>query len=265
MEKVLINSERWFSRQDLKGELWKSIKDYEGLYEVSNFGRIRSVDRYVEQQGRMQLYKGCLMSPFYNNSGYVCIRLSKNNKKHNFTLHRLVAIAFLPNPNNLPCINHIDESHDNNCIDNLEWCDQSYNQGYGSLPLRRKLAYGTRIAQYDLNGKYIRDFLSAREAEAEIGINHTQIVKCCKGLYHSAGGFIWREYDGDNQKIITPTRGRNSKRRICQYDKDLNLIAIFNSTREAERLTGCHHNYISYCCSGKINEVNGYIWRYKDE
>ena len=205
------------------------------------------------------------MSPYYNNRGYVCVRLSKNNKKRGFTLHRLVAIAFLPNPNKLPCINHKDESHDNNCVDNLEWCDQSYNQGYGSLPHRRRIAYGTRVAKYDLDGKFIKDYLSAREAEKETGINHEQILECCKGISHTAGGYVWRAFDGNNKKNAIPTRGKNSKRRICQYDKDLNLIAIFGSTREAERITGCHHNYISYCCSGKISKINGYIWRYKDE
>ena len=115
-------------------ECWKYIIGYEGLYEVSNLGRIRSLPRLTgARNNKTRLVKGKVLKPYLQNNGYeiVDLFLSPNNKKH-FLVHRLVAEAFIPNPDNLQEVNHKDEDKCNNNIDNLEWCDHAYNNNYGT-------------------------------------------------------------------------------------------------------------------------------------
>lgn len=117
-------------------EVWKPVKDWEGIYEVSNQGRVRSIDRHVRHwQGGLSFIKGKMLKPSNNNAkGYYRVLLfnSSENRKKCCAVHRLVAEAFVPNPNNLPQVNHIDEDKSNNRADNLEWCDNQYNCSYGS-------------------------------------------------------------------------------------------------------------------------------------
>lgn len=112
-------------------EIWKSIKGFEGLYEISNIGNVRSVDRLVNNKSGKSLKKGRQLKPHISN-GYYGVILSKDNKTVKKNIHRLVAEAFIPNPNNLPQINHKDEDKLNNIYTNLEWCDCKYNINYGS-------------------------------------------------------------------------------------------------------------------------------------
>lgn len=113
-------------------EVWKQIKEFEGLYEVSNLGNVRSVDRFVNHsKGGKSLKKGKILKPSIGN-GYLAVILSKNNILVRKNIHRLVAEAFIPNPYNLKQINHKDENKLNNIFTNLEWCDCKYNINYGS-------------------------------------------------------------------------------------------------------------------------------------
>lgn len=107
-------------------EIWKPVVEYEGLYEVSNTGLVRSL-RYNK-----------IMSPNINRYGYKYINLCKDGIIKTKTIHRLVAQAFIPNPDNLPMVNHKDEDKGNNCVENLEWCDQKYNVNYGMSQEKRK-------------------------------------------------------------------------------------------------------------------------------
>ena len=113
-------------------EIWKPIKGYEGLYEVSNLGNIRSLDRYIEQKqfsGTIfkRLYKGKILKPQLRNSGYLMVNL----KNKQIVVHRLVAETFIENPENKPYINHKDACRTNNCVSNLEWVTHSENVQYG--------------------------------------------------------------------------------------------------------------------------------------
>ena len=155
-----------------ENEIWKPVVGYEGLYEVSNYGRIRSVDRVVFQQGRNQLYRGRIMATFINNSGYEAIRLSKGNKKKGMLIHRIVAEAFLPNPNSHPYVNHKDETKTNNSADNLEWCSLEYNVNYGTSTRRRSIKMGKRIYAYSLKGEFLATYFSIREAERVTGVKN---------------------------------------------------------------------------------------------
>ena len=114
-------------------EIWKDIAGYEGIYQVSNLGNVRSLDRYIiNSKGSKCFLKGKLMKLNKSGGGYVCINLTKNGKVKGHFVHRLVAQAFIPNPHNLLQINHIDECITNNCVDNLEWCNSYYNTHYGT-------------------------------------------------------------------------------------------------------------------------------------
>ena len=112
-------------------EIWKDIEGYEGLYQVSNFGRVKSLDRYVLRNGNSLFVNGIVLSQL-NNRGYLTVRLCNSGKYKNYLVHRLVANAFIRNDNNYSEINHIDENKHNNHVDNLEWCDRKYNVNYGS-------------------------------------------------------------------------------------------------------------------------------------
>lgn len=111
-------------------EVWKDIKNYEGCYQVSNLGRVRSLTRKVKTFNGVRTSKGQLLKPLKTNTGYYRVDLKQNQKDKYMSIHRLVAEAFIPNPNNYPIINHKDNNPQNNCVDNLEWCTQSYNVKY---------------------------------------------------------------------------------------------------------------------------------------
>lgn len=109
-------------------EIWKDIPGYEGYYQVSNIGRVRSLDRVKRDGIKM---KGVIRKPHIDACGYHLVALIKDCKVKNTGIHRLVAMAFIPNPDNLPQVNHIDEVRSHNSVDNLEWCSVAYNQNYG--------------------------------------------------------------------------------------------------------------------------------------
>lgn len=120
--------------------MWKDIKGYEGLYQVSTDGEVRSLDRYEKSKGNStRLRKGQIKTLSVDKDGYKKIGLWKNSKVKYFRVHRLVAETFIDNPNNLSEVNHIDEDKSNNCVDNLEWCDRKYNNNYGSKPRQNYL------------------------------------------------------------------------------------------------------------------------------
>lgn len=192
-------------------EIWKPVVGYEGLYEVSSFGRVRSLDRIISHISRTQegkeyttthTYKGKNLSLNKRKGNYLCVSLSKNGFVITTAVHRIVAEAFLPNPNNLPMINHKDENPSNNCVENLEWCDAKYNMNYGAINKRRgkSLGYGKDnpyslpIIQYSKNGEFIKEWASSMDIERELHIQHSNITKCCKkhSHYKTAGGFIWK-------------------------------------------------------------------------
>lgn len=116
----------------MEKEVWKDIKHYEGLYKISNYGRVWSV------------HKQDFKAPHTKDNGYMFVQLYKNGKMRNEHVHRLVALTFIPNPHNLPQVNHKDEDKSNNCVDNLEWCDCKYNNNYGTA---RKRSVATKKEQ----------------------------------------------------------------------------------------------------------------------
>ena len=140
-------------------EEWRPVVGYEGLYEVSNTGRVRSVDRYVKTcYGSYRLHKGKVLSPGIRPDGYLVVSLQYRM----FRVHRIVAEAFLPNPDNLPQVNHKDEDKSNNRVDNLEWCTAKYNNNYGTARIRAKESaikngYCTGLSKEEYRKKYYQE------------------------------------------------------------------------------------------------------------
>lgn len=119
-------------------EIWKDIEGFEGLYQVSNLGRVKCVEHKCPGRHGLRTVKEHLMTQVKGSKGYFYVALSNMDRGRTFTVHRLVAKAFIPNPENLPCVNHKDEDKFNNNVDNLEWCTSLYNNTYNDVHLRRK-------------------------------------------------------------------------------------------------------------------------------
>ena len=175
-------------------EIWKPVDGFEGVYEVSNYGRVKSLARNIDHNGFIRHRKERILKPIRRNrQGYMAVNLYTG--KHQFTMyaiHRLVGAAFLPNPDGLPYINHKHENPMNNRADNLEWCTQTYNTNYGTCPARISLAGSKRVAQKSMDGKIIRLWPSATAAGRGIGINGVgHIGDAANGKRPHAYGYKW--------------------------------------------------------------------------
>ena len=185
----------------MKGEIWKDIKGYDVLYQVSNMGNVKSLN--YNHTGKERI-----MKPQKNNNGYLQVQLCKDGKAKMYLVHQLVATVFCENPHGFKEVNHIDEDKTNNCVENLEYCSRSYNLSYNDRA--KKVAERLRgrkqseetikkkskpvIAIHKING-LVLEFSSIIEAERETGIANSHICACCKGKYKSAGGFVWHYVD----------------------------------------------------------------------
>lgn len=165
-------------------EIWKDIKNYEGLYQISNLGNVKSVKRYRNAGTGNYLQKEKIISQF-DVRGYKQVRLCKDKKYKNFSVHRLVAKAFIPNTEEKEQVNHINGIKSDNRLDNLEWCTQSENQIHAYRTGLQKPIFGRKsllskpVNQFDLKGNFIKKFCSMMEAERETGIEHSNISRCC--------------------------------------------------------------------------------------
>ena len=163
-------------------EEWRDIKGFEGLYQVSNTGKVKSLERTVWNGRGYRTVPEKIMKTHDNGKGYLQVKLCKDGKGKKYKINRLVAQAFLDNPNNLPEVNHKDKIRTNDNVDNLEWCTKQYNIDY-SLS---KAVIGIN----KISGLII-EFPSLMEAERQTGINHGNVCKCLKGNLKSTGGFYW--------------------------------------------------------------------------
>lgn len=186
-------------------EIWKDIKDYEGVYQVSNMGNVRSLDRQSHETLNIKAHNltGRLMKACDNSKGYKFLRFCKNGRSYTKYVHRLVAETFIPNPDNKPQVNHKDMIKSNNNVDNLEWMTSSENiihglkNGHKRTRLIKK--YGAKnhrskaVGKFDLEHNLLEVYGGTLEAERETGICHVGIIQCCNNEKYrkTAGGFIW--------------------------------------------------------------------------
>lgn len=183
-------------------EEWRDIKGYENLYQVSNFGRIKSLDRYKITKGRYGKLKikikGKVLKPCLNHDGYYEVVLSKDGKAKMFRLHRIVANTFIENKRVANQVNHINGNKLDNRVDNLEWCTCKENIRHAVnnnliKPVKGKNHYlAKKIGKFDKNNNLINIYETITEAGKQNKILNTSIVNCLKGRSKTSGGYIWK-------------------------------------------------------------------------
>lgn len=210
-EKVEVNSERWLDLEPLKNEVWRDIQGYEGLYQISNYGRVKRIVKYKNEYCKYYiplLKTDKILKCINNSNGYNCVCLCKNNKSKRIYIHLLVANNFLDRNNfkYMPYeniseinidkleVNHKDEKTNNNIVENLEFCTSKYNANYGNRNKKMKekqtKKYGKRVIQYDTNNNIIKKYQSIAEVSQHLNVSHTAIYLCCRGINKTCRGYI---------------------------------------------------------------------------
>lgn len=253
--------------KDLEGEVWKDVVGYEGLYEVSNKGRVKSLNYH--STNRPSLLRHDIRNDYHR------VTLCKNNKTKKFFVHRLVYEAFigdLPkyesqgegNGDKMWCINHKDENPNNNCIENLEVLSIAENNRYGLFGQKVSEAKSMAVYQYDLDGNFVKKWKSTIECQ-ENGFQSSKISLCCNKKRFSHKKYIWsykklnKKEVKEKAKIASEKMKRCFPKKVFQYTKKLELVRIWESQGECEGF-GFDQPSISACCLGKLKTHNGYIW-----
>lgn len=173
-------------------EIWKDVKGYEGLYQVSNLGNIKSLARYKKNHSKLQKVEERKLNMYTNKyNGYVYIVLTKNAIEKNIRVHKLVAQAFIPNSENKPQINHIDGNKENNRVDNLEWCTCKENVIHAYKNGLAKNKQKVKIRQYDKQHNFIAEFDGLLKASKELGISIGNISMCINNKRKTTNGYIF--------------------------------------------------------------------------
>ena len=175
--------------------VWKDVSGFEGLYQVNNYGEVKSICRFEPNSGRAGMwYKERTLKQGKDRNGYLQVVLHKHGKPYTYKVHRLVAIEFLDNPENLPCINHKDENKQNNNIENLEWCDVKYNNNYNDRQIKISQKRKRSVIQTDLLGNFIARYDSIKSAAKAVNGCAGHIIYCCKGKWKRHKNYMW-EYE----------------------------------------------------------------------
>ena len=281
-----VNSQRWLDISDLPHEIWKNIQGYEGAYQVSCYGRIKSLPRtkrggsFVYPAKIIKLYLG--KAPKNN---YYIVVLQKDGAKSIKRVCRLVARAFIDNPSNLPQVNHIDENTHNDTVWNLEWCTASYNCSYGEHPKKISKAAKERtrtgkcsdgsdyqgimvapVLQYDINGNFIREFESVKEAREKYS---SRVQDCLSGKTTQEGGFQWKYKTDTTYPHKIDAYVKNVNQSLCcsrpiKQLKDGVVVATYGSIKEASVKTGFDYSGIKKCLNGTYKQTFGFTWEYDD-
>lgn len=251
----------------LMQEIWKPVpfEQFCDYCSVSNLGNVKLTKQC--RKTHVALKPG-LLKPQIGEWGYAIVNLQSPNEYKRISVHRLVALTFIPNPLNKPQVNHIDGNKLNNCVDNLEWVTVSENlkhayknglnyydpNSYDYLP----------VYQFDLNGNYIQKFSTCAEAGRILGIDSTSISACCHNRRNSAGGFLFSRSKECNPKPLKTVR-HHTNIPVIQYDLKGNLINVFSSAKDASKALKISLSPICACCRGSLKTYKGFIWKYEGE
>lgn len=269
-----------------QGEIWKDVKGYEGYYQVSNLGRVKGVERFVRQGNSIRHVKERLVKIYRGGHGYLCATLCKDKKSKTITVHRLIAKAFIPNPDNKPEVDHINTNRTDCRLENLRWVTHAENmrnplsqQSIKSnskthealrksiktkIERKRKTA-PKRVYQFSINREFIAEYESAREASRVTGLTAMTIAEVSRGGLRgrqSCGGYLW-----SRSKDIIPVYEPYKKKQkpILQYTKDWVLVKRWDSIKEACETLGLKPSNINRNASGRKKCLcGGYNWKYEN-
>lgn len=251
----------------MEQEIWKDVVGWEGLYKVSNLGRVKSLPKLKKTPTTTFWTEERFIDGYEDKGGYLRVQLCRNGKSYHIALHRLVAEAFIGERKGLT-INHKDENKKNNHADNLEYLTRADNIRYGS-GVRRSAEnrrynplIGKAVNQYSLDGRFIRRYKSASLAAFLNGWGEcsSDIHQCCRRERHTANGYIWR-HDGDTDPSF---ERKTNARGVTQFDLDMNFVAEYDSLEEASQVTHTPKSLICRCCRGERTHTKGFIWKYKE-
>ena len=285
MEKVEVNSERWLSLEDLNGEIWKDT-EYP-FYQISNYGRLKRlahmiIPRIHNKHSHPHWIKDKICKVNISRN-YYNFRVSVNGVLISVSIHRLVAKAFIPNPNNYEFVNHRNENKLDNRSVNLEWCTAKYNSNYASCQIRHANTVRTNsrakiinICQYNRKGELIHIYLTRGELD-DAGFQYKTVMRTCRGRQESASGYIWR-FKGDAFSPITHKKFENTidKTVLC-CSKDGTILKEYTNIKEAvlelwpkenPTVLKQKRNSISSCCrrtNKRFRSFAGYLWYFKED
>lgn len=281
-----VNSQRWLDVSDLPNEVWQDIQGYEGAYQISCYGRIKSLPR--TRRGGSFVYPAKIIKLHLGKTpknDYYIVVLYKNGTKSTKRVCRLVASAFIDNPSNLPQVNHIDENTHNDTAWNLEWCTASYNNSYGEHPKKISKAAKERtrtgkcfdgsnylgkmvapVLQYDLDGNFIREFESVTEAKEKYS---SRVQDCLNGKTTQASGFQWKYKTDATYPHKIDAYVKNVNQSLCcsrpvKQLKDGVVVTTYGSIKEASAKTGFDYSGIKKCLNGTYKQTFGFTWEYDD-
>lgn len=251
--------------ESIPNEEWKDIRGFEGRYQVSNMGRVRSLDRWTNHK-RSQFIKGKILKPTLNKKehsryGYYHVSLSDGSRNYShFEVHRLVALHFVPGYEEGLVVNHINEYSLDNRAENLEWCTFQYNLNYSDV-----VAWKRRpVYQYSMEGDFIAKHKCCADIEKLFGTYQGAMVHT---MYESKTG-IWKGYRWSYEQRTKEQwqdiarKHKSSRKPVAQYDEQWNEIARFTTATEASKMFGVTVSAICYCCNGKTKRSAGYRWKY---
>ena len=270
----------------MEKEIWKKVNGYEDYYEVSNTGKVRSISREIKRSNKGNYYQeGKVLTLSQNRKGYYIANLWINGKGKKHFIHRLVADAFIDNPNNYPVINHKDENPQNNNVENLEWCTYSYNVNYGIANKRRIKTISKPIYQLDKDSKeIIKIWTNANEVANHYNCSKGKIFGWCQD-YAEAEGCIWCYADNyesgfkgkvrrayrvkpkptEEDIIRRGIKRKNRNRPICKISMDdFTIIKRYDNINEAKD-DGNDYNKLYACLSKQTKKYNNFFWCYADE
>lgn len=234
-------------------EQWKTII-YNGIttyYSVSSVGKVKNnkTNKELKQQ---------------NQNGYLHCTIFVNGIQKRCRVHRLVALAFIPNPENRPFVNHIDGNRTHNSIDNLEWVTAKENAKHAVETGLRQHGRNKAVVQYTMEGEKLLTFQSITEAAIETNSQATKIILCCQRKRRSTNDYQWR-YADDKQDVEKTEKKWFSGKQVAQYDKDWNFIAKYPSYSEAARQVSGNSGSICDVCAGKAHTHKGFRWKVVDD
>lgn len=255
-------------------ELWKPVKEegFENFYEVSDSGRIRSIDRIVESSRGPLRYKGKLISTPPNDDGYPAFNFCYAGKKKSARVHQVVAKVFIPNFDKLPEVNHIDENKSNNHVSNLEWCSREYNMNHGTGMDRMKEHPNQKRRHEEskepIVGVKIADsstihFESISEAHRK-GFKRRNLWSALNGRDASHKGHVWCYEDEYSPDKIKDLLNRTKTKTVAHIDNEGNVIEVLGTIKESAKKIGVDNGRISRVCNGMYKHTKGYKLKYID-